>query len=72
MNENGKVLVLDNVIPPGNAPGWGKLLDIQMLIVGGRERTEKEFGEIFAEAGLKLRRVIPTKCPLSIVEAVRA
>jgi hypothetical protein len=72
MNEKGRVLVLDNVIPTGNAPGWGKLLDIQMLIVGGRERTKKEFAEIFAEAGLKLTRVIPTKCPLSIVEAVRA
>ena len=72
MNEKGKVLVVDNVIPPGNSPGWGKLLDIQMLIIGGRERTKKEFAEIFAEAGLKLTRVIPTKCPLSIVEAVRA
>jgi hypothetical protein len=72
MNEKGRVLVVDNVIPTGNDPGWGKLLDIQMLIVGGRERTKKEFAEIFAQAGLKLTRVIPTKCPLSIVEAVRA
>jgi len=72
MNKKGRVLVVDNVIPPGNDPGWGKLLDIQMLIVGGRERTRKEFAEIFAQAGLKLNRVVPTKCPLSIVEGVRA
>ena len=72
MNEQGKVLVVDNVIPSGNGPSWGKLLDIQMLIIGGRERTKKEFGAMFAEAGLKLTRIIQTKCPLSIIEAVRA
>lgn len=72
MNEKGKVLVVDNVIAPGNDPGWGKLLDIQMLIIGGRERTRKEFATLFAAAGLKLTRVVPTKCPLSIVEGIRA
>lgn len=72
MNEKGKVLVVDNVIAPGNDPSWGKLLDIQMLIIGGRERTKKEFASMFAEAGLKLTRVVPTKGPLSIVEGVRA
>ena len=72
MNEKGKVLVVDNVIAPGNDPSWGKLLDIQMLIIGGRERTKKEFASIFAAAGLKLTRVVPTKGPLSIVEGILA
>jgi hypothetical protein len=74
MNENGKVLVVENVIAPGNDPGWGKLLDIQMLVVGAgaRERTKAEFAALFKQAGLKLTRVVPTKCPLSIVEGVRA
>ena len=72
MNEKGRVLVIDNVIPPGNAPGWGKLLDIAMLTIGGRERTKAEFAGIFKKAGLKLTRVVPTKCALSIVEGVRA
>jgi len=72
MNKKGRVLVVDNVIPPGNDPNWGKLLDIQMLVIGGRERTKKEFAAMFARAGLKMTRVVPTKCPLSIVEGVRA
>jgi hypothetical protein len=72
MNAKGRVLVVDNVIPPGNNPHWGKLLDIQMLIIGGRERTKKEFATLLAQAGLKMTRVVPTKCPLSIVEGVRA
>jgi len=72
MNEKGRVLVVDTVIPPGNDPGWGKLLDINMLIIGGRERTKEEFAAMFTQAGLKLIRVLPTKCPLSIVEGVLA
>lgn len=72
MNEKGKVLVVDNVVSSGNEPSWGKLLDMQMLIIGGRERTKEEFAALFAAAGLKLARIVPTKCPLSIVEGVRA
>jgi hypothetical protein len=72
MNEKGKVLVIDSVILPGNDPDRGKLLDMQMLVIGGRERTKQEFATVFREAGLKLTRVVPTKCPLSIVEGVRA
>jgi hypothetical protein len=72
MNENGRVLVVECVIGPGNEPSYGKLGDIQMLVVGGRERTKAEFAALFAGAGLKLKRVVPTKCPLSIVEAVCA
>lgn len=72
MGEKAKVLVVDNVIPPGNDPFWGKLLDIRMLVIGGRERTKKEFGELFGRAGLRLTRIVRTKCPLSIVEGVRA
>ncbi len=71
MNEKGKVLVVDNVVSAGNDPSWGKLLDIQMLIIGGRERTKDEFAALFAAAGMKLTRIVPTKCPLSIVEGVR-
>jgi O-methyltransferase domain len=72
MNENGRALVLDSVIPPGNTPDRGKLMDIQMLAIGGRERTREEFVALFRKAGLKLTRVVSTKCPLSIVEGVRA
>ena len=73
MAPNGRVLVVDTVIPPGNDPHWGKLLDLNMLVgPGGRERTRSEFAQLFARAGLKLKRVIPTASPLSIVEAVPA
>jgi len=73
VNPGGKLLVVDNVILPGNDFASGKFLDIQMLIFpGGRERTEKEFRDLFAAAGWRLTRVIPTAVPESIVEGVPA
>jgi len=72
MNKNGRVLAVDAVIPPGNGPDRGKLLDMQMFIIGGRERTKQEFAAVFNAAGLRLSRVVATKCPLSIVEGVSA
>jgi len=71
VNSGGKLLVVDNVIQPGNDFAPGKFLDLQMLIFpGGCERTEKQFRELFAAAGWKLSRIIPTAVPVSIVEGV--
>jgi hypothetical protein len=73
VNPGGKLLVVDNVIQPGNEFAPGKFLDIEMLIFpGGCERTEKQFRELFTDAGWRLNRVIPTAVPESIVEGVPA
>jgi hypothetical protein len=67
---NGKVVLLEFVVPPGNQPHPAKIIDIEMLFFpGGRERTEQEFRELFAKAGLRLTRIVPTKSPFSVVEA---
>ncbi len=72
MNGNGKVLIVEMVIPEGNEPSPSKILDLQMLIgTGGKERTEKEYRELLETAGFRLTRIIPTRSPLSIVEAVK-
>ena len=40
----GRVLVVEHVIPPGNDVNWGKLLDINMLVLtGGQEAHEEQF-----------------------------
>jgi O-methyltransferase domain len=73
VNPGGKLLVVDHVIQPGNDFAPGKFLDLQMLIFpGGRERTEKQFRDLFTAAGWRLSRVIPTAVPESIVEGVPA
>src|SRR5262245_51741152 len=64
-----KILVVESVIPPGDTPHPGKWLDIIMLAVpAGRERTAAEYERLFAAAGLKLERIVPTKSPVSVVE----
>jgi hypothetical protein len=73
MNAGGRVLVADAVVLPVEKPDWGKLLDIQMMVVvPGKERTKEEFAALFERAGLELTRVIPTDCPLSLIEGVAA
>jgi hypothetical protein len=37
---------------------------------GGKERTEAEYQQLFAAAGFKLTRVIPTNSVVSIVEGI--
>lgn len=73
MKPGSRLLVLDAVIPEGNEPHPGKFMDINMLaMTGGRERTENEFSHLFAHAGLKLLRIIPTHSPMfSIIEVIK-
>src|SRR6266536_1244551 len=74
LGPRGKVLIVDPVVPSGNAPHYGKLLDLEMLVLTprGRERTKAEFVRLLRGAGFRLSRVIATESPLSIVEAVKA
>lgn len=72
MNEDGKVLIVEMVVPVGNEPSPAKGLDLVMLTIeGGKERTEKEYRELLEAAGLRPTRTIPARSPFSIIEAVK-
>jgi SAM-dependent methyltransferase len=71
MRPGGRVLVVETVIPSGNGQCFGKWLDLMMLVVGGRERTKKEYSELFSAAELRLTRVVPTAHEVSVLEGVR-
>ncbi|MBI1247282.1 methyltransferase [bacterium] len=72
MPADGKLLIMDSVIPPGNDPNPAKFLDLVMLMIpGGKERTEEEFRQLLDQAGFQLTQVIPTDGGVSIVEAVK-
>jgi hypothetical protein len=67
---NGRVILLETVLQPGNQPDLGKLIDLEMLLLpGGKERTADEFKALFARAGFELSRIVPTQSPLSVIEA---
>jgi O-methyltransferase domain/Dimerisation domain len=70
---NGRLLIVEMVLPPGDTPHPGKVLDIVMLVFpGGQERTEAEYASLLGKAGFRLSRVVPTASAVSIVEAVPA
>jgi hypothetical protein len=70
MTPSAKLHLIESVIPPGNAPFGGKLLDLVMLLIpGGKERTEVEYRQLLGKAKFQLERVIPTDSEISIVEA---
>lgn len=67
-----RLLVVEHVLPKGNEPSFGKLLDINMLLLpGGVERTADEFTRLYASAGFRLTRVVPFSGDLSVVEGVK-
>ncbi len=70
-NPAGRLLVLETVIPPGNDRMFGKLLDLNMLVIpGGLERTESEYRDLFAASGFLLNRIVPTTTEISVIEGL--
>jgi ubiquinone/menaquinone biosynthesis C-methylase UbiE len=73
MNPGGRLLLIEMVLPPGNAPHPGKVLDMMMLVgPGGQERTEPEYARLLQQAGFRLTRVVPTGSAASVIEAIPA
>jgi hypothetical protein len=73
MKGDGKVLLAEMVIPEGNEPHPGKMLDLEMLTSpGGLERTADEYARLFEQSGFKLNRIVPTKSPFSVIEGLKA
>jgi hypothetical protein len=73
MKPEGKILVVEMVLPEGDAPHPGKLADMMMLVgPGGRERTPDEYDALLSANGFRMTRIVPTASAVSVVEAVRA
>ena len=71
MARNGRLLLVEMVVPEPGANCFSKLLDLNMLVMtGGRERTKSEFCALFKAAGYKLTRIVPTMAPQSVIEAI--
>jgi ubiquinone/menaquinone biosynthesis C-methylase UbiE len=70
---HGRVLLVEGIVEPGNAPSFVKSLDLTMLLMpGGQERTAAEYERLFVAAGLRLNRIVPTPSDISVIEAVPA
>ncbi len=71
--ENGKVLVIDWVIPPDDPKAFSKWWDLMnLLFSGGAERTPEEHAGLFTQAGLEFTRYLPAKLDTGIIEGIKA
>ncbi len=71
MSSSARLLVIERIIPPGNTPSVGKLIDISMLVMtGGRERTEPEYRALLQAGAFRVENVLPSDAEINIIEAV--
>lgn len=70
--DDGKLVLVEAVVPAGSEPHFSKFIDLNMLVMtGGRERTDGEFRTLYDAAGFRLTRIVPTESPFSVIEGVR-
>jgi hypothetical protein len=71
IDPDGRLLIVEMVLPPGGEPHPSQMLDMIMLaIAGGMERTEEQYGELLRRGGFRLTRVVPTGSAVSVIAAV--
>jgi hypothetical protein len=73
MPPNGKLLIVEGVYPAridqSLASRGATANDVNMLVSrGGRQRSEAEFRDLFAAAGFRLTRIIPTTARVCVIE----
>jgi O-methyltransferase domain len=68
MSLDGRVFVIEVVIPGDATPSMAKRHDINMLVLtGGRERTLDDYCTLFSGAGLELVRTTLTESGISVL-----
>jgi hypothetical protein len=72
--DGGRLLLIEFVMPPGDAFHHAKFMDLSILVLteSGRERTEAEYRDLLAAGGFTLAETIQTASSLSIIESVLA
>jgi hypothetical protein len=64
------LLMLESIVPDDPGPNFAKTLDIVMLaLLGGKQRSRAEYQQLLRQSGFSLRREIPTRAGISILEA---
>ncbi|OBK92875.1 hydroxyneurosporene methyltransferase [Mycobacterium asiaticum] len=64
------LLLVEFVLPEHHREYAGNWLDLEMLLaLDARERSAREYERLFADAGYRLKRVVPTASPFHVIEA---
>jgi hypothetical protein len=71
ISNDGRLLIIEAVVPGGNEPSLAKDFDMTMLTFpGGIERTEMEYRLLLEQAGFRLTTITPTASVVSVIEAI--
>ncbi len=69
MRAESRLVAVEQKVPAGPAQRPYALLDLHTMVVyGGRDRTADHYRDLFAQAGLRLKRVTPVGGPFSALE----
>jgi O-methyltransferase domain/Dimerisation domain len=70
MPPQGRLLIVEMIVPEGNDPSIAKGFDITMMLFpDGLERTEKEYRRLLEKGGFELSGITPTASSVSVIEA---
>jgi precorrin-6B methylase 2 len=74
MQPNGRVLIVESVLLPGNLRDQTRLFDLEMLVLcgAGRERSKPEYRRLLARSGLCLRSSCDLAGTARLLVAARA
>jgi hypothetical protein len=71
MDADTRMWIIEYIIEPGPGFSVAKLLDIEVLVMGGgRERSIDEFNTLASTAGLKVSKIIPIKNGPAMLECL--
>lgn len=73
MSNKARLLIAEQVMPDNEGPHPNKTMDIVMMVLlGGRQRTLKEWQGCIEPMGLKFQKSYPTKSIFTLMEFARA
>ncbi|KAL0257106.1 hypothetical protein SLS55_007916 [Diplodia seriata] len=70
MSDSSRVVIAEQILPTKNVPAQSAMIDIIMMTMTGTERTERQWNELMAQAGLKVERIYRT--PGTLFGAIEA
>ncbi len=66
----GRLLLLEPVLAARQPAHVGRLAaENRLVVTDGTELSADEFGDLLTDAGFALTRVVPTRSPISVIEA---
>lgn len=73
IDADGKLLLIETIVPDRPGPDWSQMLDVHMMaFAGGKQRTVEEYRGLFTQAGFHYVRETDTGAGISVIEAVPA